>query len=117
MKRAHFVFAGLSGVLLLAGSFNIEAQQIGPFVNRMVFNDNFEVERPWSMYEEIVDRCYVDAVGQVSRSTDYALTGRQSLRISANQARSIFNNHVIGGYKVADAGRNGRWRYQVYSFI
>ena len=125
MRRAHFAFAGLSLAILFAVSLRAAAQQASPLErpqfltpdDRVAFSDDFEVEHHWTINEELVNRCYVDGVGQVSRSTDYALTGRHSLRIWANHTRSIFDNHVIGGYKVADAGRNGRWRYQVYSFI
>jgi len=83
------------------------------------FSDDFETDMGWSRFEEIVggSSCYGDALGGVSRTTEVAFSGSQSLLIWANQQRSNKSNHVIGQKKVAASGQGGRWLYTVYAYI
>ncbi|MBK8900254.1 MAG: hypothetical protein IPM53_03640 [Anaerolineaceae bacterium] len=74
-----------------------------------VFEDDFEADKAWSMYEEIVggSSCYGDGIGEVSRTTDVAFDGMYSLRVWSNKVLSGKSNHVIGQNKLRTSANLG----------
>jgi hypothetical protein len=84
-----------------------------------LFVDNFETNRGWGMFEEIVagSPCYGVGIGEVARSTDVAFDGSYSLRVWANKAGSLKSNHVIGQKKISSAGLNGKLFYGMLAYI
>lgn len=82
-----------------------------------LWSDDFEMDRGWSMFEEIVNSCYGTGIGEVVRSTDAAFEGTWSLRLWANKALTTKSNHVIAQKKVSSSGQNGRYRYELYAFM
>ncbi len=86
---------------------------------QLVFEDDFETDKAWSMFEEIVggSSCYGDGIGEVVRSKDVAFDGMYSLRVWSNKALSEKSNHVIGQKKIANVGQAGIWRYEVHAYI
>lgn len=89
------------------------------YVRVPVFEDSFETESNWQMFEEIVDGspCYGSGIGSVTRSTDVAHDGLYSLLVWSNQALSPKSNHVIGYKLYSDFGQQGIWRYEVHAYI
>ncbi len=110
-KRMH-VF--ISFILLSLALFQpVNAQPSQPF------NDDFETDQGWGSFEEIVagSACYGANIAEVTRSTDVAFAGTNSLRVWGNKALSAKSNHVIANKKVANVGQTGRFRYELYAFI
>lgn len=68
------------------------------------------------MFEEIVggNPDYASGIGSVQSSTDAALEGARSLRVWANEAGSVFSNHVIAQHQVSTHGQRGSWRYEFH---
>ena len=87
--------------------------------SQIIFEDGFETETNWQMYEEIVggSPCYGSGIGSVARSMDVAYEGDYSLLVWANEALSPKSNHVIGYKNVAEHGLNSILRYQVHAYI
>ena len=86
---------------------------------RVVFEDDFETDRGWTFFEEIVggSACYGSGIGSAVLSTDVARSGAQGYLTWANQAASIKSNHLIGSKQVHSAGKTGIWRYELYAYI
>ena len=84
-----------------------------------VFEDSFEIDTNWQIFEEIVggNSCYGSGIGSVTRSTDVAYDGLYSLLVWSNQALSTKSNHVIGYKRYSDFGQQGIWRYEVLAYI
>jgi hypothetical protein len=95
-----------------------------PFLNltaqtTTLFEDDFETPQTWSIFEEIVSNnaCYGSSIGEVARSTDYAQTGTNGLRIWANKNQTVKSNHVIGSHIVyQNQGITGRLRYGTWAY-
>lgn len=84
-----------------------------------LFEDDFETPQTWSIFEELVSNhpCYGDGIGEVARSTDYAQTGTNGLRIWANKNQTLKSNHVIGSHIVCqNQGITGRLRYGTWAY-
>lgn len=84
-----------------------------------LFEDNFETPQTWSIFEEIVSNhpCYGDGIGEVARSTEYAQSGTNGLRIWANKNQTVKSNHVIGSHIVyQNQGITGRLRYGTWAY-
>ena len=84
-----------------------------------LFEDDFETPQTWSIFEELVSNhpCYGNGIGEVARSTDYAQTGTNGLRIWANKNQTMKSNHVIGSHIVyQNQGITGRLRYGTWAY-
>lgn len=83
------------------------------------FKDNFETDKGWDIFEEIVGGsiCYGEDAGEVARSTDIVFNGSYSLRVWANKALSTRSNHVIGQKMISNTGKTGKFRYSFYAYI
>lgn len=84
-----------------------------------VFEDSFEADTGWMMFEEPVggSSCYGREIGSVTRRMDAAYHGSSSLLVWANQARSPKSNHVIAYKQFSNGGQIGTWRYQTHAYI
>ncbi len=89
------------------------------YAQNIYFEDAFEVDKKWSIFEEIVsgNPCYDNSLGEVTRSMDFAQSGSYSLRIWANKAGKPKNNHVIGHLKVHNSGLTGIYTYSLDAYI
>jgi len=103
------------GLVLAVAASTLSAQVLPPGS----FHDDFETDRGWVLFEEIVggNTCYGDSIGTLSRSTAQAYSPQRSLELWANHAHSLKSNHVLAYNRVASAGRNGKWRYSTRVFI
>ncbi|MEZ5402073.1 MAG: hypothetical protein R2729_20540 [Bryobacteraceae bacterium] len=96
------------------------ATMLAQFVaGETVFVDDFEADRNWVLFEEIVggNLCYGDGIASLTRSPRQSVSPSRSLLVWANAARTVKANHVIAYHRVASAGRKGRWRYSVRAFV
>jgi hypothetical protein len=83
------------------------------------FADNFETDKGWALFEEIVGgntACYRDGLAERVRSAAYARDGRTSLAVTANRGRSNYNNHANAHYKVG-GGQTGVVVYALSALI
>ena len=84
-----------------------------------LFEDDFETPQTWNIFEEIVsgNACYGDNIGEVARTTDYAQTGTNGLRVWSNKNQTLKSNHVISSHIVYPTqGITGRLRYGVWAY-
>ena len=84
-----------------------------------VFEDGFEEERGWGLFEEIVggSMCYGSGIGTVERSTAVAHAGSRSIRVWANQALSTLSDHLLANLKLYERGQNGTFTYVLWAYI
>lgn len=97
------------------GSFASERTSFLP-----CFEDDFEADRGWTLYEEIVggnDHCYGSGLADLARAPEAALGEGLGLRLWANHALAAKSNHVIAGRKHSSSGQCGTWRYEFYARI
>ena len=82
-------------------------------------HDNFEADRGWGFFEEIVggSACYGAGIGQVAPSTDVARFGARSLLVWANASGSLRSNHLIANHRLNTTGLSGKVRLQTYAYI
>ena len=87
--------------------------------SQIIFEDGFETETDWQLFEEIVggNTCYGSGIGTVTRSMDVAYEGEYSLLVWANQVLSPKSNHVIGYKNITGTGLSGILRYQIHTYI
>ncbi|MEK7524479.1 MAG: hypothetical protein AAB588_05640 [Patescibacteria group bacterium] len=85
----------------------------------IIFEDNFESNKGWTLFEEIVNQssCYGSSVAEISRLADVAFEGLTSFRLWANKGRSTKSNHVIAQNKILPTGQNGIWKHEVRTYI
>lgn len=105
----------LASALLVLGAATADAGA----GNNLEFNDNFEADNSWSLFEEIVggNSCYGAGIGQVIRSTDVARTGEYSLLVWPNAAGSLKSNHLIANRRLNATGLSGKVRFETYAYI
>ena len=84
-----------------------------------VYEDSFESDSNWSVYEEIVNSnpCYGSGIGSVSRDTSVSFEGNYSLGVWANEASSPFSNHLIAYKEISTVTRFGNWNYVIRALI
>lgn len=96
----------------------IDEVMVASISPKLVFEDSFETDTDWTIFEEIVQEdCYDSGIGQVITSTDIAYAGLHSLLVWANQALSTKSNHVIGDKRYSNSGQTGIWRYEIHAYI
>lgn len=87
--------------------------------NVLKFEDSFETDKGWILFEEIVDNssCYGEGIAEITLSTDFAYGGNKSLLVFSNKESSSKSNHVLASYQFANTGQDGTWVYEFYVFI
>lgn len=86
-------------------------------LDSILFQDDFETDKGWPKFEELVDTCADTGIGEVVRSTEEKRSGMYSLGVWANKADSINSNHVFGHHKLYNHGVVGRYVYSLYAYI
>jgi Secretion system C-terminal sorting domain len=84
-----------------------------------LYADDFETPQTWTIFEEIVsgNPCYGGNIGEVSRSTDFAHGGTNSIRVWSNKNAALKSNHVIAAHHISNsAGVTGRLRYGLWAY-
>ena len=78
----------------------------------LVFEDEFNVNLGWVIFEEIVggSPCYGSGLGEGALDSS-------RYRVWANKALSLQSNHVIGGNRISSSGETGIWRYELSAYI
>ena len=82
-----------------------------------IFEDDFETESEWLLFEETPNSCFGTGIGSISRIDDVSYEGAYSFLVWANSSRSLFSNHLIAYKKVVDNGQMGKWLYSVNAYI
>ena len=84
-----------------------------------VFFDDFETDKSWGIYEEIVggDTCYATGIGAVARSDEYAFNGTFGLQVCANKLLTNKSNHVLGNKQISNTGLHGYYSLSCYAII
>lgn len=108
----------LVGTRTLLGASNQTATAVVKPVRDGSFEDGFETDKGWGMFEEIVDpACYVAGAGEVSRSRVVRQWGGFSLLVHANKQHTSKSNHLLANKRLAKHGRGGRWAYSTSAYI
>ena len=111
----------VASALIVASSVQLLGQSPRPTPSPLAFYDNFEAERGWQTFEELVEpfpECYATGLGEVKRTMDAAVSGAWSLSVHAKQdPATLLTNHLLARKKIASTGRTGIWRYQVHAYI
>ncbi len=83
------------------------------------FHDDFEIDRDWFLFEEIVggNTCYGQGIGSASPSNAQASSQTHSMLLWANKNRTLLSNHLIAVHRLAYAWRRGKSSYTVRAFI
>lgn len=112
------IILGLVGGWVFAAAAPSHAPLFAPSSQAQLFYaDGFETETNWQLDEELVTSCYQEQLGSNDRSTDVAAQGQYSMRTWANEALSLWSNHIISGKKVTDTGQTGVFTYRLQSYI
>lgn len=83
------------------------------------FRDGFETETGWFLFEEVVggNRCYGEGIGTMTATPERAWAGERSLRLWANDKKTLKANHLIAVKRLDDRGRGGRWTYTAHVYV
>lgn len=111
LKMPEMLYAGLMASLVTA--------PVAACGQVLFFSDDFELDRGWSIFEEVVagNACYGTGLGEVVRSGDQARSGQFSLRVWANRQVTARNNHVLARIRVSDHGISGLYVFTVDAMI
>ncbi|MBN1638758.1 MAG: T9SS type A sorting domain-containing protein, partial [Ignavibacteriales bacterium] len=85
----------------------------------ILFEDNFDSPKEWTMTEEIIDSLvYKSGIGEIALTKmpeDSIL--RNCFSVWANKEDSIYSNHVIAGNKFLNDPINCHYVYSLYAYI